>query len=70
MKSETALKIEAFEVLLNTLGALDTERFIASIKKNNFDYTKWHNNLWKDKTIDEIHKMASEFEKEKNIVIS
>jgi hypothetical protein len=48
----------------------ETERFITSIKNNNFDYTEWHKNLWKDKSIDEIHNMAAEFEKEKykNIV--
>ena len=36
-----------------------------NIKNNNLDYTKWHKNLWKGKSIDEIHKMATEFEKEK-----
>jgi hypothetical protein len=41
------------------------ERFITSIKNNNFDYTEWHKNLWKDKSINEIHNMATEFEKEK-----
>ena len=65
MKTETALKIEAMEVLLNTFGSLETERFIASIKNSNFDYTEWQKNLWKGKSIEEIHTMATEFEKEK-----
>ena len=43
----------------------ETERFITSIKNNNFDYTEWHKNLWKDKSINEIHNMATEFEREK-----
>ena len=66
MRTETALKIEAMELLLNTFGALDTEKFIAMIKNNDFDYTEWHKNLWKDKSIEEIHNMATKFEKEKN----
>ena len=65
MRTETILKIEAMDLLLKTFGVLETERFIACIKNNNFDYTEWHKNLWKDKTIEEIHKMATEFEHEK-----
>jgi hypothetical protein len=62
MRTETVLKAEAIDLLLKTFGVLETERFITSIKSSNFDYTEWHKELWKDKTIDEIHKMAVEFE--------
>jgi hypothetical protein len=63
--TETVLKIEAIDLLIKVFGVLDTERFITSIKSNNFDYTEWHKNLWKDKTIEEIHQMATEFENNK-----
>jgi hypothetical protein len=66
MRTETVLKVEAMDLLLRTFGVLETERFISSIKNSNFDYTEWHKNLWKDKSIEEIHKMATEFEKEKS----
>jgi hypothetical protein len=59
------LKTEAIDLLIKAFGVLDTERFITSIKSNNFDYTEWHKNLWKDKTIGEIHQMATEFEYKK-----
>ncbi|GHU48086.1 hypothetical protein FACS1894200_04510 [Spirochaetia bacterium] len=65
MRTETVLKVEAIDLLIKTFGVLETERFITSIKSNNFDYTEWHKNLWEDKTIDEIHKMATEFEDRK-----
>jgi len=65
MRTETVLKVEAMDLLLRTFGALETERFISSIKNNNFDYTEWHKYLWKDKSIEEIHNMATKFEKEK-----
>ena len=65
MRTENVLKVEAMDLLLRTFGVLETERFITSIKSNNFDYTEWHKDLWKDKSIDDIHKMATEFEKEK-----
>jgi hypothetical protein len=59
------LKIEVIDLLIKVFGVLDTERFITSIKSNNFDYTEWHKKLWKDKTIEEIHQMATEFEYKK-----
>ena len=65
MRTETVLKMEAIDLLLKTFGALETERFIASIKNNNFDYTEWHKNLWNDKTIEEVHELAVEFERKK-----
>jgi hypothetical protein len=65
MRTETVLKVEAIDLLIKTFGVLETERFITSIKSNNFDYTEWHKNLWKDRSIEEIHKMATEFEDKK-----
>jgi len=67
MRTETVLKIEAMNFLLKTFAVLETERFITSIKNNNFDYTEWHKYLWNDKTIEDIHNMATEFEHKKNI---
>ena len=65
MRTDMAIRIEAMDLLLNTFGVLETERFITSIKNNNFDYTEWQKDLWKDKTIDEVHQMAVKFEEEK-----
>ncbi|MDR1997509.1 MAG: hypothetical protein LBQ83_04215 [Candidatus Margulisbacteria bacterium] len=62
-KSETVLRVEAMDILINKLGEVDAERFISLIKTDNFDYTKWRQGLWPDKTIDEIHHLASEYEK-------
>ena len=65
MRTDMAIRIEAMDLLLNTFRVLETERFITSIKNNNFDYTEWLKDLWKDKTIDEVHQMAVKFEEEK-----
>ena len=62
MMTETVLKTEAINLLLKTFGVLETERFITSIKNNNFDYTEWQKKLWNDKSVEELHKMAVEFE--------
>jgi hypothetical protein len=65
MRTETVLKVEVIDLLIKTFGVLETERFIFCIKNDNFDYTEWHKNLWKDRNIKEIHKMATEFENKK-----
>ena len=65
MRTETALKVDAIELLIKTFGVLETERFITSIKNNNFDYTEWRKYLWNGKSIDEIHEMAVDFEQKK-----
>ena len=65
MRTEAVLKMEAMDLLLKTFGVLETERFITSIKSNNFDYTEWQKNLWNDKSIEELHEMATEFENRK-----
>ncbi|MDR2754480.1 MAG: hypothetical protein LBC20_02125 [Planctomycetaceae bacterium] len=64
-QSETALRAEAMNILVEHLGALNTERFINSILKDQFDYTEWQRNLWDDKTIKKIHQEATAFYKEK-----
>ena len=62
MRTDNIVRIEAMDVLVTALGAIDTERFICMIKRDTFDYTEWRRDLWKDKTIDEIHVMATEYE--------
>ena len=65
MKSEIALRTEAMDILVKKLGLVDAERFIATIKKDSFDYTEWRRDLYKDKTIDDIYNEAVEFFKRK-----
>ena len=63
MRTDNIVRVEAMNALIASLGTVDTERFICMIKRDTFDYTEWRQNLWKDKTIEEIHAMATEYEK-------
>jgi len=67
LKSETTLRLEAMNILVEKLGIVDAERFIDFVKRDNFDYTEWQRDLWEDKTIDEINEMAIKFQKEKRL---
>jgi hypothetical protein len=61
MITDTEIKIKGFEVLVNTFGKVDAERFISLMMREPFDYTKWHRNLWEEKTVAQINRAASEF---------
>jgi hypothetical protein len=67
MKNDNVIKYEAMNILLKHLSPVDTERFIAMISKDKFNYTEWQKSLWNDKTIEEIHKMGIEFEKNRKV---
>ena len=60
MITDTEIKIKGFEVLVNTFGKVDAERFISLIMREPFDYTKWQRDLWEEKTVAQISRAASE----------
>ena len=59
MRTDSTLRHEAMNALVQTLGMVDTERFISIIKRDTFDYTEWRRGLWNDMTIDEIYNEAA-----------
>ena len=63
MKTDNVVRLEAMEALINSLGTVDAERFISMVKRDTFDYTEWQRKLWKGKSIDEIHALATEHER-------
>ena len=63
MRTDSVLRYEAMELLLQNLGTVDAERFISMVKRDTFDYTEWRRDLWNDMTIDEIHAEATRHEK-------
>jgi hypothetical protein len=58
--NDSELKLKAIEILSKNLGLIETERFIALIQKDKFDYTKWRENLFKGLSGEEISKLAME----------
>lgn len=59
MKNDTLIRIEGMEVLLEKLGLVEAERFIMLIQKEPFDYTRWRENQFNDKSIETIFKEAA-----------
>ena len=58
--NDTVLKQSVIKHLIDTFGHVKTERFIALIIKEPFDYTKWQENLYDDLTVEELSQKAME----------
>ena len=61
MITDTELRIEGMNALLNALGEVQAERFITLIIREPFDYTKWQRTLWQDRSVREISQAAMEY---------
>ena len=58
MITDTEVKIKGFKALMESLGSVDAERFIALIQREPFDYTKWQRTLWEGQSVEEISRHA------------
>ena len=52
--TDTEIKTVAVRALVDALGNVQAERFIALIRREPFDYTQWHRTLWPDKSVVDI----------------
>jgi hypothetical protein len=58
MITDTEIRLKGLKVLVEHLGDVEAERFIALIQREPFDYTKWRQGLDEDLSIEEISKKA------------
>jgi len=56
--TDTEIRVKGIAALSSTLGSVEAERFIALILREPFDYTRWQQNLFKDKSIAELSNAA------------
>ncbi len=61
MRTDTQLRIDGIQVLINTFGSVEAERFISLIIREPFDYTRWQRLLWHDRSVKEISRAAMEY---------
>jgi len=58
MRTETEIRSDGLRALVDALGSVDAERFVALLLREPFDYTKWHRTLWVDKNVEQISAAA------------
>lgn len=56
--TDTELKVQGVEVLINAFGEVMAEKFITLISREPFDYTEWQKDLWSDTSVEELSQLA------------
>ncbi len=58
MFTDTEIKAAGFRALVDALGDVQAEKFIALIQREPFDYTRWQRALWPERSVEEISQAA------------
>ena len=59
MRTDTMVKTEGMQILLEKLGKVDTERFVTLVLREPFDYTTWRSRLQgEDMSLRELSRRA------------
>ena len=62
MKTSVDIMDAGFACLVENLGVVDAERFVSMIKRENFDYTIWRKEYFKNMNMEEIREEAVAYE--------
>ncbi|OAI14479.1 hypothetical protein A1359_10405 [Methylomonas lenta] len=65
MKTETEIRMDGMNALIQALGLVETERFLMAISRERFNYTEWRHTGLPDLPIEELARLAN-LEAEKN----
>ncbi|MDR2882070.1 MAG: hypothetical protein LBV29_09285 [Azoarcus sp.] len=60
METEAVLRQKGMLVLIERLGRVNAERFIALMSRESFDYTEWRHDLFVGQSVREISAAAME----------
>ncbi len=61
MLTDTVLRSTGMNILIDHLGMVDAERFIALVNREPFDYTTWQSDLFDGMSLEELSSAAMEF---------
>ncbi len=56
--TDSEIRLTGMQSLISTLGEVQAERFISLIQCDNFDYTKWQENLFSNLTVEQLSEQA------------
>ena len=64
LESDAELSSRCMDVLVQNVGLLETERFIAHLSRESADYTKWRQDKFDDLSLEELGRATRESGKE------
>ena len=63
-KTDTVLRLEGMNVLIDNLGAVDAERFISLMSREPFDYTRWRQDNLEDEDVRTLSRKAMRYRRD------
>ena len=66
-RTDTALKWQGMNALIQSLGEVDAERFIYLMNRESFDYTSWRHDNLPDEDVRILSKKAMDYVKSQDI---
>ena len=64
MTSDIEIMNKGIHCLLEKLGVVETERFIAVINREKFDYTKWQKQKFDEVSMDDFYHAAAAYSRQ------
>ena len=61
MKSSAEILNIGTKCLIDNLGNIEAEEYIAAIQRERFDYTEWRKNLFDGMSLSEVNEAAAEY---------
>ena len=58
MKTDIELRSDGMKLLRSQLGLVESERFLALMLREPFDYTKWRQHQWRECTVADLAEKA------------
>ena len=58
MKTEAEIRQEGMRALINALGMVEAERFVAALTRERFDYTEWRKTGLPELDVETLSKKA------------
>ena len=64
MKTDSEIRLEGMQALINPLGLLEAERFVLAITRDSFDYTQWRQHCLPKTSLKELAEAANSLTKQ------
>jgi hypothetical protein len=58
MKTDTEIRLDGTRALIEALGEVDAERYIAILMREPFDYTRWQRTILQAASVEEVSAAA------------
>ena len=65
MRTDAEIRQEGMRALMQALGAVEAERFIASVSRDRFDYTEWRKTHLPEMDVETLSKTAERYAKDR-----